>query len=595
MVEKLFKRKPALLLTLGSAAGFLIGGVVAWSLLQKRPTLVGMPTGSDVIPQEAVMTVSFSTDKGQWQQLRRFGTPESQAALDKYLAQLRDRLLIANGMNYQRDIQPWVGNQITAAFLLPAASDAKGQDKNIQPYNPEALAAGEQSTVMVLPIAAPDKAQQLLSKPKVAAAQDWVDRDYKGVKIREVHGQTEKAYAAAVLENRFVVVANDSKAIERVIDTSKGKPSVAQTPGYGQALSHITSTNPFMHLYVNIPAATALTANNTSQPIPPQVLAPLKSNQGLAATVSLEAEGVRMQGVSWLAPNRKNRFKVTNNAERMPLLLPDDSVLVASGGNLKQLWQNYTQQPNDMPRQGIFDPETLRRGVTNLTGMDLDQDLIPWMNGEYALAVVSAPAANESTNGSTGAKAGVMLLVQTTDRKAAEQTFKRLDELMKTRYRFQVSETQVEGKPATKWVSPFTALTVTHGWLDGNVAFLAIGPELASTIVPAPDQPLNDNPLFRQTTSTELTPNNGHFFIEVDRLANANSNLPLPELPPENQAFLKAIRAIGVTAALQDGRTTRYDAHVLLRKGNTPGALPSPSPVNAAPLPESSSDASPPK
>lgn len=592
MVKKLlFKRKPALLLTLGSAAGFLIGGAVALSLLNRRPTLAGMPTGAEIIPQEAVMTLSFSTDKGQWQQLRRFGTPETQASLDKKLAQLRDRLLIANGLNYQRDIQPWVGGEITAAFLSPIADKAKAStEKQVQPYDPQALAA-EQSTVMVLPIANPEKAQQLLAKPRVAPLQESVERDYKGVKIREVHGQTKRAYAASVVDNRFVVVANDDKAVEQVIDTFKGKSSMAQTPGYSQALTHIVSPKPFMQVYVNIPAATALTANNTSQPIPPQVLAPLKNNRGLAAAVTLEPEGIRFQGVSWLASNQRNRFKVSNDAERMPLVLPADSLVVASGGNFKQLWQNYTEQPNDATSAGILNPDTLRRGLTNLTGLDMDKDLVPWMNGEFALAVVSSPG----TQGSTNAKAGVMFLVQTKDRKAAEQTFKQLDEIMKTRYRFQVSETQLEGKPVIRWVSPFTALTATHGWLDGNVAFLAVGPDLASTILPTPDKPLADNPLFRQTSSADLTPNNGQFFIEFDRLVNPGVNLPLPQLPSENQAFLKAMRAIGVTAALQDGRTTRYDVHVLLRKGNTPGALPSPAPI---PNPESntpeSSEATPP-
>ncbi|NJO78432.1 MAG: DUF3352 domain-containing protein [Cyanobacteria bacterium RM1_2_2] len=577
MVAKLFaKRKPALLLTLGSAAGFIVGGVVAMSLLQRRPTLVGMPTGAEVIPQDAIMTLSFSTDKGQWQQLRRFGTAETQTAFDQKLAELRDRLLTNNGLNYQRDIQPWVGDEITAAFLLPANEAAANSSDAIQPYDPGALSRGEQSTVIVMPIADPAKAQQVLTRPKVAAQQDAVDREYKGIKIREVHGQTERAYAAAVLDNRFVVVSNEGKALEQVIDTFKSKSSVAQTPGYSQALSHIATTDPFMQMYVNIPAANAVTTNNANQPVPPQILAPLKSNQGMAAAMTLEPEGLRLQGVSWLAPNSKTRFKVANNAEQMPQILPADALLVASGGNLKQLWQNYAEQPNDSPRQGLLNPDALRRGLNNLAGLDLDQDLINWMNGEFALALVSAPDAKATAN----AKAGIMLLVETTDRKAAEQSFQRLDELMKTRYRFQVSETEVAGKPATSWVSPFTALSATHGWLDGNVAFLTIGPDLASTLVPAPAKPLAENPLFQQTASVDLNPNNGHFFIEVDRLFNANVNLPVPNLPPENQAFLKAIRAIGVTTALQDGRTTRYDTHILLRKGDAPGPLPAPSPLS---------------
>ncbi|MCU0527379.1 MAG: DUF3352 domain-containing protein [Elainella sp. Prado103] len=586
MVKKLwYKQKPTLLLTLGSLAGFVVGGAVAWNLLQKRPTLAGMFAGAEVVPQDAIMTLSFATDRNQWQQLRRFGTPETQTTLDKNLAQLRDQLLVANGFNYQRDIQPWVGEQITTAFLMPpnAAKDPQA-DRNVQPYDPEALASGEQSTVMILPIADPAKAEQILGQSKVAPAQDAVDRDYKGVTIREVHGQQERAYAAAVLENRFVAVSNSGRAIEQVIDTLKGKPSVAQTPGYSQALSHIALTDPFLQLYINIPAANTLTTNNLSQPVPPQLLAPLKPNRGLAAAVALESEGMRIQGVSWLAPNSKTRLKVSNNAERMPLLLPNEALLSITGGDFKQFWQNYTQESADAARQGFLNPDTLRQGFANLTGLDFDKDLVNWMNGEFALALISAPSQGAATT--TPAKSGAVMLVQTTDRKAAEATLQKLDEVMRTRYRFQVTPAEIAGKPVVNWVSPFTALNITHGWLDGNVVFLAIGSDVASTILPAPAQPLAENPLYKQTDATDLVPRNGQFFLEVDRLPSARTNLPLPDLPAENQSLLQAIRSIGLTSALQDGRTTRYDLRVLLRKGNSPGALPAPAALNPAPTAE---------
>ncbi|MBF2076163.1 MAG: DUF3352 domain-containing protein [Synechococcales cyanobacterium C42_A2020_086] len=593
MVGKLFKqRKSALWLALGTAAGFAIGGVTAWWFVQRRPTTAGLPTGTTVIPQEAVMTVSVSTDRGQWQQLRRFGTPETQAAFDRTLAQWRDRLLTANGLSYQQDIQPWVGNEITAALLLPptdaanAPADAPG---TVQPYDPTALVMGEQALVFVLPIADPAKAQQLLSSPQ--GDQDAVARDYKGVQIREVHNQTERAYAASVLGNRFVVVSDHTWAVEQVIDTFKGEASVAATPGYSQALGYITAANPFAQIYVNVPAATTFTSNNAIQPIPPQLLVPIQANRGLASTVTLESEGLRMQGVTWLAPNSKTRFRVINNTERMPQLLPSETLLTAMGGNLKQLWQNYTEQPPEplqtVPKPGFLNPDTLRQGLRNLTGLDLDNDVMPWTAGEFALGLVSAPAAAGSTS-----KAGVVVMVQASDRRAADQTFQRLDEIMRERYRFQVSEAEIGGQSVVNWVSPFTALTVSRGWLDGNIAFLAIGPDLASTFLPAPAQSLADNEQFRAATSTQLEPNNGHFFIELDRLANPeNLNLPLPALSEENRAFLKAIRAIGLTAALQDGRTTQYDVRVLMRKGDAPGALPppalpaAPSPTEASPAP----------
>ncbi len=77
-----------------------------------------LPVGSEVIPQDALMTISVSTDTGQWDKLREFGTPQSQAAIDQNLAGARDRILTANGFDYDRDIKPWIGREVTVAFSL---------------------------------------------------------------------------------------------------------------------------------------------------------------------------------------------------------------------------------------------------------------------------------------------------------------------------------------------------------------------------------------------------------------------------------------------------------------------------------------------
>jgi hypothetical protein len=575
MVEKLLKKqKSALLLTVGSAVGLIAGGAVAWWITQNQPIATGLPVGADIIPQDASVTLTFTTDKGQWQQLRRFGTPTTQKALDRNLAKLRDRILFDNGLNYQQDIQPWVGNEITIAFLPPpgAKSDAKPTPESVQPYS---SSASEQATLMVLPIANPDRAEQLLTNPKVTAAQKWVDRDYKGAKIREVHGQTQRDYAATVLDNRYLVVSHDTQAVERVIDAFKGRTAIAKAPGYSQAFGQLKAVNPFMEMYVNVPAASNLTTNDPRQPIPPQSLIPFQKNQGLAAVMTLESDGIRLQGTAWL-PSDSPRHKVINNDQQMTALLPADTVLMTSGSNLKQAWQDYSQQPDGTaPQRGTVNPTMVRNGFANLTGLDLDKDLMSWMDGEFSLALVSAPA----TAAVPQPRAGVLLLTQTSDRRAADDAFKRLDQLMKERYRFQVNEAEVAGNPVVNWVSPFQSLTITRGWLDGNIAFIAVGPGVATTILPAPGQPLAENPLFQKSASSDSKPHNGHFFIELDRLAGAKTGLPFPALPPDNQEFLKAIRAIGMTTTIQDGRTTNYDINVLMQKtNNSPGALPSPSP-----------------
>lgn len=564
------KQKPKQLLTLGAAAGLIAGGAVAWILVQQKPTAVGLPAGSEVLPKETIATFSFSTDEGQWQQLRRLGTPESQAAFDRSLADWRDRFLTANNLNYKRDIQPWVGEEMTIAFLRPAQS-ANVNAQQIQPYSPANIDA--QTPVMVLPIDKPDKAQQILATPKVSSTQEWVDRDYKGLKIREVHGQEQTAYAASVIDNRFVVMSQNPQAVEQVIDVYKGKGSIVQAPGYGQAFRQLeTTTEPFVRLYLNVPEATALAASNPLQPIPPQAMIPLQMNQGFAAIGTVDREKVRFQGIGWLPGDSKIRFRGGNNASKVSTILPSDALLMASGSNFEQFWQTLGQ-PQENASRGQFNPDLIRQGFNNLTGLDFDKDMVDWMDGEFSLALIAAPPSGQSPQ----PRAGVLLLAQTTDRRKADAAFKKLDDVLGNQYRYQVTEAKLSGQPVVTWVSPFGSLSMTRGWLEGNVAFLAIGPNLASTILPASTSPLAQDPLFQASVSPNLKDQNGQFFVNLDRLANPNVALPVPKLPTENQKVVNAIRAIGVTTAIQDGRTMRYDIEVQMNKSaKAPGALPSP-------------------
>ena len=113
-------KKPSLVLTL-SAAGLLIavGSAAYWLLTQGQPLSRDLPVGANIIPQDAVFAVSLTTDPKQWQKLHEFGTKETQAELEKNLVQLRDRFLTSNGYDFEKDIQPWVGDEVTLAILAP--------------------------------------------------------------------------------------------------------------------------------------------------------------------------------------------------------------------------------------------------------------------------------------------------------------------------------------------------------------------------------------------------------------------------------------------------------------------------------------------
>lgn len=559
------KNKSSLLLTLGTTVLLIGGGVTAYWFLSQRRQLEDIPVGANIIPDTAVFTASISTDSDQWQQLRQFGTKQTQAELDKYLAELRERWLTANGYNYESDIQPWIGKEATVAFLPPL-------------NQPPANTNQQQPVVMVLPIANQAAAQQVWENQANTQGK-WIDRDYKGIQIREKNS-TGQNFSAAVLDQRFIVVSNQPQATESAIDAYQDGASLAKTPGYTQELSKISQPNRFAQLYINVPVAAKVAAANPTQPVPP-VLAQLQQNQGLATTVTLESEGMRFESISWLRPNSQRVYQVENQADQMPNRLPAETLIMLSGGNLQQLWQDYSQgtQANSL---APIQPEELRSGVESLTGLDLDQDLLSWMKGKFALSVI--PAAPKAGTPEDFALS-LVLLVETSDRSAAETAFQRLDGVMRSKYQFQVQQTQVDGQPLINWIAPFGTLTATHGWLNENVAFFALGAPVAERLLPQPATTLAGSEQFQQTVPTELKPYNGQFFLNVEPTLKT---LPLPQLFTGQQTLLAAMRSLGVTTAVSDQRSIRYDIFIALKQvaesetspslGDRPQISPTPSP-----------------
>jgi hypothetical protein len=66
----------------------------------------------------------------------------------------------------------------------------------------------------------------------------------------------------------------------------------------------------------------------------------------------------------------------------------------------------------------------------------------------------------------------------------------------------------------------------------------------------------------RKTVPSELSPNNGQFFLDVERTVKT---FPLPQVSSSQQIWLDAMRSIGVTTAVTDDHSIRYDIFVALK------------------------------
>ena len=198
----------------------------------------------------------------------------------------------------------------------------------------------------------------------------------------------ERKLSTAIIEERFLVIADNPKATERTIKAYKGKSTLANSNGFAKHLPKIATYQPLAQFYVNVPSAAQIASTTSAKRrLPAQVLAQLKNNQGLAGTVSLESEGLRLKGVSWLKPSSRKVLAVENKATTMTTRLPAETLMMFSGGNLRRTWADYVLTAQKNPLSPVK-PEKLRDGFKNITSLDLDRDLLSWMGGEFTVSVV---------------------------------------------------------------------------------------------------------------------------------------------------------------------------------------------------------------
>ncbi len=571
MFLKQIKESPLLLPVGGSIALITAGSVAFWALTRSSFSPGTLPIGSNVIPQDALMVLSMTTDPDQWRQLRSFGTSQSQGFLDQNIVQVRDRFLFDNGLDYERDIQPWVGNEASFALLSPQGETLPPPEGTpVRPANP-------QPAVLVLPIQDGIKAKELLEKTR--EGQQWNTRKYKDIDIRESQSpekpqfpssRTKQTMAVAAIDGKLLLVTNSPRAIEQAIDTYKGKGSnsIANLPGYTNALGQIQTGPSFATLYMNLPAMVQQSGRGG---LKKESAKEASTPQGWAMTATVQNEGLKLKSILWLSPDSKRTFAINNDAKTMSARLPSEAVMSLSGGNLKQFWTEYSRDYGTNPIK-VLDPASFKQEVRGALNMDLEQDFTPWMEGEFSMSLLPAPSGSSPIN-----PVGLVLMVQASDRRAADKALTQLDETMARKYNFKVEPGNISGQDVVNWKMPNGEPSVTRGWLDNNIAFLALGGPVASTFLPRPSSPLTSQTTFKQVSADAKTAKSGEVFIDLEKAASYK-NLPLLRFPLSNQFWSEAIRSIGVTIATSSDRTIRYDAIVLLKQGTAPSVLHSPTP-----------------
>jgi Protein of unknown function (DUF3352) len=535
-------------------AVLVVGGFAAYNLLLRGPSgdVSGAIGSAKVIPDDAIAAAYISTDPQAWAKFQEFGTPEAQKLLAKGLDEMNKSVAKEGTISYDKDIKPWIGGVMVG--FLPT-----GNVKSVQ--NPP-KASSEPNPLVVVGIkdklAALEFSKKLKSQKDVQAK----ETDYKGEKITEFAANGKPMYMAVLSNNTYIALSQDKRNVEQSIDTAKGEPSFASKKGATELLSKGTELkNTLAQVYLPDYAGLvekAIKGNPQATTLPPQALEQIKAVKSMVAGVGIDDAGIRMKAVANTDPSLI-KYQYENSQSKVVNQFPAETFAFVSGQGISKAWTAFTEQAKNYPElnQGI---QQARTQLQQQAKLDLDKEVFGWMDGEFALGAIPSNQGLLATTGFGGA-----LLFHTSDRKTAESTLGKLDDLLKSQ-KIQVEQRKIGDKDVTEWKVPQQGAVAGHGWLDKDTLFVALGGPITDAVAANKGKTLDSSDSFKTITGSLQKPNGGYLYLDMDQTMTIANRLGANKsMPPEPAAVINSIRGIGMTANSSDKSTSQMEVLLSLK------------------------------
>ncbi|MBU7586877.1 MAG: DUF3352 domain-containing protein [Nostoc sp. TH1S01] len=556
------ERKLKFLVPAIGAVVAVAGGVAVYTYLFKGPVgdISGAVGSAKLVPESAMMATYVSTDAQAWSKLQQFGTPEAQKLLAKSLEDFNKDAFKGSDISYEKDIKPWVGGVMIA--VLPPTKTKPAQFQNpANQANPPLKLEQETSLLMVVGIKDKLTALNFANKLKNQKGVKSQEIDYKGEKITETIENGKPTYSV-VVNNSYLLLAPEKQSVEKAIDTYKGQPSFASKEGANSLLSqNVNLQNTLAQIYVPDYAGMVqqlAAANPQGKTLPPQTLSQLKQVKSMVAGVGVDDMGVRVKAIANLDP-QLNKFQYQNTPAKILAQFPSDTFALISGNGISRGWQTLVEQSKDYPEF----QQTLQqiRSQLRFANIDLDKEIFGWMDGEFGIGAVPS---NQGVLASVGF--GGAFVFDTSDRKTAEATFTKLDNLAKAQ-RINIATRKIGDKDVTEWQIPQQGALLSHGWLDQDTVFLALGGPVADALAAAKSPSLAQSDTFKTVTGSLQQPNGGYLYVDMDKtvtLVNRFAGQGRP-IPPDANAILSSIRGFAATATSPDKSTSQLEMLLALK------------------------------
>ncbi|MBD1843674.1 DUF3352 domain-containing protein [Cyanobacteria bacterium FACHB-63] len=450
------------------------------SLLKGSPK--STPTAVMFVSKQAPLMASLLVNPDRLESLRQVvAKPSDRAATRREFEQFEQGILGSAELNYQRDVKPWLGDEITAAIT---SLDVDRDDEN----------GKEAGYLLALATKDTERSREFLQlfwQKRAIAGTDLAFEDYKGTKI--IYGKVETesipmTIATAVVGRQFVLFANSPKVLRNAINNVQAvELNLENSSEYQQAIAALDRGR-VGFVFANLPQLAALNGQEIN-------------NAGSAAiALGLDRKGLVAETALIRGGTESNLSKQTIDALKyIPAIAP----VSAAGMNLDQLWSGLSS--DQTVSKWINSPISSLGKQWNL---NLPQDIFSWVKGEYALALIPDAAASD----------WVFVAEKTAE---ADSAIAHLDDLGKAQG-ITTGTLQVGDQPVSVWTrldstnaaKKIDAEVVGVHTTIGNYEIFATSMDAMNTVLNAKKNVLANSKTFDQAIAALQKENTGYLYVD---------------------------------------------------------------------------------
>ena len=361
------------------------------NLLAGGPTTT--PAAAVFVSKQTPLLASMLVNPDRLEALRQvFATPEERSRSHAEFEQIKKSLLANTDLDYRRDIEPWIGDEITLAVI---DTDSDG-DSNNGKQNGFLLAVSSKNV---------DRSQQFLDsywRKQSRAAKTVQSEIYKAVQInyKQVPLANKKtsaispfnplslpkttlppSFATAAIGGSsdlgnnpsFVLFANSPNVIRDAINNvAAANLNLNNSPNYQKAFQQLTQGRIAL-AFVNLPQS------QTEQN--PQI-----SLNSLAVAVGVNRRGLLAETA--LVTSRENTASPTLSEPVKALqYIPSASPFAVASTDLRNFWADLSSAVSTNAEVSKLVDRTFA-DIQQVWGVNLQQDIFNWVQGEYALGLL---------------------------------------------------------------------------------------------------------------------------------------------------------------------------------------------------------------